>query len=121
MRIKNFNKREQYLAAAAIAFLSAAFCYKFIVDPIAKTWSGDSWKHGGSPLWNGGAYDPETNLTFWGTGNPNPYFNGDMRAGDDLYSDSVIALDYIGTLDVNNPPPEPEPAKEKKSAKKKSN
>ena len=46
----------------------------------------------------GGAYDPETNLTFWGTGNPNPYFNGDMRAGDDLYSDSVIALD----ADKNN-------------------
>jgi len=63
-------------------------------DPIAKTWVGDSWKHGGSPIWNGGAYDPETNLTYWGTGNPNPGWNGDPRTpGDNLYSNSVIALD----------------------------
>jgi alcohol dehydrogenase (cytochrome c) len=63
-------------------------------EPEAKTWAGDSWKHGGSPIWNGGSYDPETNLTFWGTGNPNPGWNGDPRApGDNLYSDSVIALD----------------------------
>ncbi len=63
-------------------------------DPAAKTWSGDSWKHGGSPVWNGGTYDPETNLTFWGTGNPNPGWNGNPRGpGDNLYSDSVVALD----------------------------
>ncbi len=63
-------------------------------DPAAKTWSGDSWKHGGSPVWNSGSYDPETNLTFWGTGNPNPGWSGDVRApGDNLYSDSVVALD----------------------------
>jgi alcohol dehydrogenase (cytochrome c) len=63
-------------------------------DPAAKSWSGDSWKHGGSPIWNGGTYDPETNLTFWGTGNPNPGWSGDPRApGDNLYSDSVVALD----------------------------
>jgi alcohol dehydrogenase (cytochrome c) len=62
--------------------------------PEAKTWTGESWKHGGSPIWNGGAYDPETNLTFWGTGNPNPGWNGDPRTpGDNLYSASVIALD----------------------------
>jgi alcohol dehydrogenase (cytochrome c) len=63
-------------------------------QPEAKTWSGDSWKHGGSPLWNAGSYDPETNLTFWGTGNPNPGWNGDTRTpADNLYSNSVIALD----------------------------
>jgi len=63
-------------------------------DPLAKTWTGDSWKHGGSPIWNSGAYDPSTNLTFWGTGNPNPGWNGDPRTpGDNLYSDSVVALD----------------------------
>jgi alcohol dehydrogenase (cytochrome c) len=63
-------------------------------DPMAKTWAGDSWKHGGSPIWNGGSYDPETNLTFWGTGNPNPGWGGNVRApGDNLYSDSVVALD----------------------------
>jgi alcohol dehydrogenase (cytochrome c) len=63
-------------------------------DPVAKTWVGDSWKHGGSPIWNAGSYDPETNLTFWGTGNPNPGWNGDSRTpADNLYSNSVIALD----------------------------
>lgn len=62
-------------------------------DPAAKTWAGESWKHGGSPIWVTGSYDPETNLTFWGTGNPNAGWNGDNRAGDDLYSDSVVALD----------------------------
>jgi alcohol dehydrogenase (cytochrome c) len=62
--------------------------------PEAKTWVGDSWKHGGSPIWNAGSYDPETNLTFWGTGNPNPGWNGDIRTpADNLYSDCVIALD----------------------------
>jgi alcohol dehydrogenase (cytochrome c) len=63
-------------------------------DPAAKTWAGDAWKHGGSPIWNGGSYDPETNLTFWGTGDPNPGWNGNVRApGDNLYSDCVVALD----------------------------
>jgi alcohol dehydrogenase (cytochrome c) len=63
-------------------------------QPEAKTWRGDSWKHGGDPIWNGGSYDPETNLTFWGTGNPNPGWNGDSRTpADNLYSDSVVALD----------------------------
>jgi alcohol dehydrogenase (cytochrome c) len=62
-------------------------------EPIAKTWAGESWKHGGSPIWVTGSYDPETNLTFWGTGNPNAGWNGDNRAGDDLYSDSVVAID----------------------------
>jgi alcohol dehydrogenase (cytochrome c) len=62
--------------------------------PETKTWLGDSCKHGGSPIWNVGSYDPETNLTFWGTGNPNPGWNGDPRIpGDNLYSDSVVALD----------------------------
>jgi alcohol dehydrogenase (cytochrome c) len=63
-------------------------------DPAAKTWVGDSWKHGGSPIWNAGSYDPETNLTFWGTGNPNPGWNGDTRTpADNLYSNTVVALD----------------------------
>ena len=39
-----------------------------------------------------GAYDPETNLTFWGTGNAAPWF-GDQRPGDNLYTSSVVALD----------------------------
>ena len=57
------------------------------------TWEGDSWKHGGAPVWITGSYDPELNLTYWGTGNPGPDWNGDDREGDNLYSDSVVALD----------------------------
>jgi alcohol dehydrogenase (cytochrome c) len=62
-------------------------------EPGNETWAGDSWKHGGGPIWVTGSYDPETNLTFWGVGNPGPDWNGDGRAGDNLYSCSVIALD----------------------------
>jgi len=62
-------------------------------DPGAETWGGDSYKFGGSPIWVTGSYDPETNLTFWGTGDPNPGWNGDSRPGDNLYSDSVVAVD----------------------------
>ena len=40
-----------------------------------------------------GTYDPELNLLYWGTGNPNPDFNGDERAGDNLYTSSLVALD----------------------------
>ena len=63
-------------------------------SPEAETWVGDSWKHAGNPIWNAGSYDAETNLTFWGIGNPNPGWNGDSRTpADNLYSASVIALD----------------------------
>ena len=63
-------------------------------EPGHETWPGDSWMHGGAPIWVTGSYDPETNLTFWGTGNPNPGWNGGPRnPGDNLYGDSVIALD----------------------------
>ncbi len=48
-------------------------------NPGAKTWVGDSWKHAGDPIWGTGTYDPETNLIFWGTGNPNPGWNGAFR------------------------------------------
>jgi alcohol dehydrogenase (cytochrome c) len=62
-------------------------------EPGNETWSGDSWKIGGSGIWNTGAYDPDLNLTYWGTGNPNPNGNPNSRQGDNLYSDSVVALD----------------------------
>ena len=58
-----------------------------------ETWSGDSWKTGGAGVWNSGAYDPETNLVYFGTGNPAPDWDGRARLGDNLYSDSVVALD----------------------------
>jgi len=57
------------------------------------TWLGDSWMTGGAAVWNAAAYDPETNLAFWGTGNPAPDWDGSTRLGDNLYSDSVVALD----------------------------
>ena len=43
-------------------------------EPGHDTWSGDSWMHGGAPIWATGSYDPETNLTYWGTGNGSPWF-----------------------------------------------
>jgi alcohol dehydrogenase (cytochrome c) len=63
-------------------------------EPGSETWpkGGDQWKHGGTPVWVTGNYDPETNLAYWGTGNPGPYI-GDQRTGDDLYSCSTLAID----------------------------
>jgi len=58
------------------------------------TWpSGDRWKTGGGAVWNVGAYDPDSNLTFWGIGNPSDSHNPDKRVGDNLYTDCVVALD----------------------------
>jgi alcohol dehydrogenase (cytochrome c) len=62
-------------------------------EPGVESWEGDSWKYGGATTWNTGAYDPETNTLFWGTGNPAPDWNGDMRKGDNLYSCSLLAID----------------------------
>jgi alcohol dehydrogenase (cytochrome c) len=62
-------------------------------EPGNETWSGNSWQSGGAPIWVPGSYDPETNLTFWGTGNPGPDWDGRARLGDNLYSCSVIAVD----------------------------
>ena len=61
--------------------------------PDNQTWAGDSWRTGGSPTWITGSYDAELNLVYWGTGNPGPDYNGDIRGGDNLYADSVLALD----------------------------
>jgi alcohol dehydrogenase (cytochrome c) len=62
-------------------------------EPGHDTWGGDSWKHGGGSVWLTGSYDPETNLLFWGIGNPGPDYNGDVRPGDNLYTCSMVALD----------------------------
>lgn len=55
--------------------------------------AGDAWRTGGGATWVTGSFDPHSNLVFWGVGNPAPVFNGDSRKGDNLYSDSVVALD----------------------------
>jgi alcohol dehydrogenase (cytochrome c) len=57
-----------------------------------ETWGSDAWKTGGGGTWNTGSYDPSTDLLYWGVGNPVPAFSGDVRPGDNLYTDSVIAL-----------------------------
>ena len=62
-------------------------------NPDVQTWSGESWRTGGSASWITGAYDPDLDLVYWGTGNPGPDWNGEVRLGDNLYSDSVLALD----------------------------
>jgi len=62
-------------------------------EPGHDTWPADGWEHGGASVWTTGSYDPELNLTYWGIGNPGPDFNAAQREGDNLYSDSVVALD----------------------------
>lgn len=62
-------------------------------EPGVETWAGDSWKTGGGPTWVTGTYDPELDLLYWPTGNPSPDWNGDVRAGDNLYTNAVLALD----------------------------
>ena len=62
-------------------------------EPGHETWKGDSWKYGGGSTWMTGSYDPELNLLYWGVGNPAADFYGDSRRGDNLYTESTIALD----------------------------
>ena len=62
-------------------------------EPGNETWPADSWKRGSATTWVTGSYDPELNLIYWGTGNPGPDWNGEVRRGDNLFSCSVIALD----------------------------
>jgi alcohol dehydrogenase (cytochrome c) len=57
-----------------------------------ETWENDAWRTGGGGTWNTGSYDPSTDMLYWGVGNPSPDFSGDPRPGDNLFTDSVIAL-----------------------------
>jgi alcohol dehydrogenase (cytochrome c) len=62
-------------------------------EPGSETWpKGDQWKTGGASVWVTANYDPETHLSFWGTGNGGPWM-GDQRPGDNLYTSSTVALD----------------------------
>jgi alcohol dehydrogenase (cytochrome c) len=74
-------------------------------EPGSETWQAcpktasktfcdpDAWKHGGGSIWLTGSYDPQLNLTYWGVGNVGLDYNGAQRPGDNLYTDSVVALD----------------------------
>jgi lanthanide-dependent methanol dehydrogenase len=55
-----------------------------------RTWSNDSWKTGGAPVWGWMAYDPQLDLVYYGTGNASPY-NPEQRLGDNKWSSSVLA------------------------------
>lgn len=62
-------------------------------EPGSDTWSGDSWRVGGAAPWLTGSFDPESNVLFWGVGNPSPAYAGDLRTGDNLFSNSALAID----------------------------
>jgi alcohol dehydrogenase (cytochrome c) len=64
-------------------------------EPGSETWKdkNNAWKTGGGGLWQTGSYDPATKLTIWGTGNPVPQYDPESRPGDNLYTNSAIALD----------------------------
>ena len=62
-------------------------------EPGSETWQGTAIEHGCAATWLTGTFDPQLETVFWPTGNPCPDYNGDERAGDNLYSDSILALD----------------------------
>lgn len=63
-------------------------------EPGSETWPNvDAMKRGGGGAWMTGSYDPELNLIYWGTGNPNPDYYGSDREGDNLHTCSLLALD----------------------------
>jgi len=68
-------------------------------EPKSETWQGKGIEHPGATTWLTGTYDPQLDTVYWPTGNPSPDLIGDDRGGDNLYSDSVVALDAkTGTL-----------------------
>ncbi len=62
-------------------------------EPGIETWKGTAVKYGGGATWLTGSYDAETDTLYWGTGNPFPDSDDRERGGDNLYTDSVLALD----------------------------
>jgi alcohol dehydrogenase (cytochrome c) len=62
-------------------------------EPGSETWKGanNAWQTGGGAVWVTGTYDPDTDQTIWGTGNPVPMFDPTYRPGDNLYTNSAIS------------------------------
>ena len=69
------------------------------IRPIRSRYAGNSWKTGGGMVWTTPAIDPQLGLVIFSTGNPNPDLDGTNRRGDNLYTDSIVALDvHTGQL-----------------------
>ena len=64
-------------------------------QPGSETWPKNStaYLHGGGAIWLDGVYDPKLGVQFYGTGNAVPQYGGEYRPGDNLYTDSIVALD----------------------------
>jgi alcohol dehydrogenase (cytochrome c) len=62
-------------------------------EPGSETWQGKQTEHRGGASWMTGTYDPQLDLVYWPAGNPGLDYNGDERQGDNLYSDSILALE----------------------------
>jgi alcohol dehydrogenase (cytochrome c) len=62
-------------------------------EPKSETWQGKAIEHPGAATWMTGTYDRELDTLYWPVGNPGPDMIGDDRLGDNLYSDSIVALD----------------------------
>jgi alcohol dehydrogenase (cytochrome c) len=62
-------------------------------EPGSESWGKLSLDWGGGPTWTTGTYDPALNSLYWTTGNPSPDFSGGDRPGDNLFTDSVLAID----------------------------
>jgi alcohol dehydrogenase (cytochrome c) len=64
-------------------------------EPGSETWKdkNNAWQTGGAAVWVTGTYDPDTDQTIWGTGNPVPMFDPTYRPGDNLYTNSAISYD----------------------------
>ncbi len=86
-----------FIAAYDAATGEQVWRFHTIPDPAApgsETWpSAEVMATGGGAAWVTGTYDPESNLLFWGTGNPSPDYYGDDRKGDNLYTCALVALD----------------------------
>ncbi len=61
-------------------------------EPGHHTWENEAWKTGGGATWTTGSYDPSLDLVYWGVGNPAPDFSRGARPGDNLFTNSVVAI-----------------------------
>lgn len=90
-----FKEGRGVLRAYDAATGAQRWAFEAVAQPGQKhhdSWPGDTWKQGGAATWMTGTYDPELDLLFWGLGNPKPDYDASIRKGDNLYTNSVVAL-----------------------------